>query len=83
MLYLHQYKTHSSLKALELKKNILQIISIKAEEKRSVYKTSLPKLIQDAFQLHILEALCIHSLRPSLCKQKNFAYQSRLFKYLY
>merc|ERR1719320_2118308 len=30
---------------------------------------------ENSFQLHILEALCIQSLRPSLCKQKKFVYQ--------
>ena len=30
-----------------------------------------------------LEALCIQSLRPSLCKQKKFVYQTRLFKSSY
>ena len=38
---------------------------------------------ENSFQLHILEALCIQSLRPSLCKQKKFVYQSRLLKSLY
>ena len=38
---------------------------------------------ENSFQLHILEALCIQSLKPSLCKQKKFVYQTRLFKSLY
>ena len=38
---------------------------------------------ENSFQLHILEALYIQSLKPSLCKQKKFVYQTRLFKSLY
>ena len=29
---------------------------------------------ENSFQMHILEALCIQFLRPSLCKQKIFVY---------
>ena len=38
---------------------------------------------ENSFQLHILEALCTQYLRPSLCKQKKFVYQTRIFKSLY
>ena len=38
---------------------------------------------ENSFQLHILEALCIQLLRPTLFKQKKFVYQTRLFKSLY
>ncbi len=46
-------------------------------------KFSVLMRAENSFQLHILKTLCILSLRPSLCRQKNFVYQTRLFKSLY
>ena len=46
-------------------------------------KFSVVARAENSFQLHILEALYIQSLKPRLCKQKKFVYQTRLFKSLY